>query len=713
MAIDPRDLGEMQKALNDASGKASALWTTFVTFALYLLISFGSVTHRDLFLENPVRLPLLNVELPLTAFFAVAPAVFVIFHFYVCLQLFGLARRTVAYNTLLRSEVDTEAQRQMLRQRIDLFLVAQFLAGPRAQRVGLVGLSLRFIAWVTIVAAPVAVLLVAQLTFLPYHSAPVSWVQRLCLLIDLAVIWFFWKRIRDGDDPILPRVPPKVWEGIGIATTVLIAWFSVGVAYFPGELAERIGLDRVLFTGGDDGLHLRSLNDLLFSDDIDLATSRPLGLLNNRIVLPGQSFAHVGPTYHAGGRRSFSGRDLSYAILDRTDLGDADFSGSILRHARLIGAKLDGANFLYAKLDDADARDAQFRNVSFALASVERALFLGAKFVGARFSGSSLSAARFYRAVMIGSGFHYASLLGAQFNGAELGGTLFLSSDLRGASFVGASLVGTHFANSCLDLASFHRAHLDGIIIDRPKDERSMDEDWFVRDLQLGPNRVANYIDCATDRLVAVDFSKSDWRRSRYASNDGAYVNWSEMTWDAAPLEQTRFDALIDSIKEIGDTSRKLASIRQIQMTSTSFSYEADAVLEEHGKGAPIKGASIFANSEDSAARTLVDNICVEIPVDDARQSSMLPLATMFIGYWGTEANRRLGEEVRIRGLAAREVADLIHSHFTGEPKLMLLFIQSFLSAPMCQSLRDRLDERVLADVKQKAIRLRLQSSGP
>lgn len=145
MAIDPRDLGELQRALNDASGRASALWTTFVTFALYLVIAFGSVTHRDLLLESPVRPPLLNVDLPLTAFFAVAPTVFVVFHFYILLQLFGLSRKVADYNTLLRASVDQDDDRQMLRQRIDAFPVTQFLAGPQAQRVGLVGVSLRFI----------------------------------------------------------------------------------------------------------------------------------------------------------------------------------------------------------------------------------------------------------------------------------------------------------------------------------------------------------------------------------------------------------------------------------------------------------------------------------------------------------------------------------------------------------------------------------------
>jgi hypothetical protein len=70
-----------------------------------LAIAFGSVTHRDLFLETSIKLPLLNVDLALVGFFVVAPALLVIFHFYLFLQLLGLAIKAKEYNTLLLQEV--------------------------------------------------------------------------------------------------------------------------------------------------------------------------------------------------------------------------------------------------------------------------------------------------------------------------------------------------------------------------------------------------------------------------------------------------------------------------------------------------------------------------------------------------------------------------------------------------------------------------------
>jgi hypothetical protein len=159
MAIDPKDVDELQRALNDSAGKASVLWTTFITFELYLVIAFGSVTHRNLFLEDPVKLPLFNVDLPLVGFFLVAPAILVIFHFYVFLQLLALAKKARDYDAVLREAVPVAIDRQLLRQRLDSFLVLQFLAGPAEQRRGFGGLSLRLITWITLVGGPVLILL--------------------------------------------------------------------------------------------------------------------------------------------------------------------------------------------------------------------------------------------------------------------------------------------------------------------------------------------------------------------------------------------------------------------------------------------------------------------------------------------------------------------------------------------------------------------------
>src|SRR5881396_3763077 len=78
--IDPFDVEALEKSLNDSATRVSTIWVSFLIFSLYLLTAATTVTHRQLFLAEPVKLPVLNIELPLSGFFFLAPILFVIFH---------------------------------------------------------------------------------------------------------------------------------------------------------------------------------------------------------------------------------------------------------------------------------------------------------------------------------------------------------------------------------------------------------------------------------------------------------------------------------------------------------------------------------------------------------------------------------------------------------------------------------------------------------
>jgi hypothetical protein len=63
--IDPYDVAALEKSLNDSATRVSTIWVSFLIFSLYLLIAAATVTHRQLFLAEPVKLPVLNIDLPL------------------------------------------------------------------------------------------------------------------------------------------------------------------------------------------------------------------------------------------------------------------------------------------------------------------------------------------------------------------------------------------------------------------------------------------------------------------------------------------------------------------------------------------------------------------------------------------------------------------------------------------------------------------------
>ena len=104
-AARAKDLGALRDAEVDAAGVGTGLWLSYLFVLFYCAIAAGTVTHRDLFLENPVKLPFLNVELPLKAFFVLGQLVFLIVHAYVLLHFVLLAGKIGAFHTELEAQV--------------------------------------------------------------------------------------------------------------------------------------------------------------------------------------------------------------------------------------------------------------------------------------------------------------------------------------------------------------------------------------------------------------------------------------------------------------------------------------------------------------------------------------------------------------------------------------------------------------------------------
>jgi hypothetical protein len=70
IAAKDEEFEAIKKTVEDAAAVSGGLWLSYLFVLFYLAVAAGAVTHADLFLENPVKLPFLNVELPLLAFFS-------------------------------------------------------------------------------------------------------------------------------------------------------------------------------------------------------------------------------------------------------------------------------------------------------------------------------------------------------------------------------------------------------------------------------------------------------------------------------------------------------------------------------------------------------------------------------------------------------------------------------------------------------------------
>jgi hypothetical protein len=149
LAGKANDLEALRDAVVEAASVGAGLWFSYLFVLFYLLIAAGSVTHRNLFLESPVKLPFLQVHLPLLGFFWLGPLIFLIVHAYVLLHFVLLAGKVGDFDAEPRLQITDEDVRKRLRRLLPSNIFVQILAGPREVRSGVLGFLLRLIAQVS------------------------------------------------------------------------------------------------------------------------------------------------------------------------------------------------------------------------------------------------------------------------------------------------------------------------------------------------------------------------------------------------------------------------------------------------------------------------------------------------------------------------------------------------------------------------------------
>jgi uncharacterized protein YjbI with pentapeptide repeats len=434
--IDPFDVEALEKSLNDSATRVSTIWVSFLIFALYLLIAATTVDHRQLLLAEPVRLPVLNIDLPLWGFFFLAPILFVIFHLYVLLQVLLLGRTATAYNGAIDRAVKPPFSNATVRQRLANTLFAQIFAGSPEEREGWLGSLLHAMAWITLAIAPVLILLTFQFAFLSYHSHIVTWTHRLLILTELVCLFLLW--------PLVLNAPPNTgWRRLRqwvflFPSGALFVFLALSIATFPGEphvnLFTGQGLSSVQcerwFSQNFDRLHLPGVDVV---DDERLAK-----------IVKATADRKL-PAYQGERTRNFRGRDLNCADLSFADL----------RRVDLINARLTGANLTEAALEEASLDGAHLRGAVLGSANLRSATVAGAELQGANLGFAQLPGSFLVAAHLQGANLKYATLQGANLNGAELRGAVLDNAFMQAASLEGAQLAGASLDGANLQGASF------------------------------------------------------------------------------------------------------------------------------------------------------------------------------------------------------------------------------------------------------------------
>ena len=548
-AAKAKDLQALCDAVVDAATVGGGLWFSYLFVLLYLLIAVGGVTHRDLFFESRVKLPFLNVDLPLLGFFALGPAIFLIVHAYVLLHFILLAGKVGCFNAELQAQIADKEVRWRLRRQLPSNIFVQFLAGPRGVRTGVTGFMLRLIAQISLVVAPIALLVFFQLQFLAYHNEAISWWHRIAVLAEVALLWTLWPPIARGEPARL------AWRDLRRGKIIALAFASLApallvttIATFPGEWLED-SLPSVQFIPWkdekDEPWRLASLHELLVAGDVDFAARKPQSLWSNRLVLPGidaidhAKFDSEAKIEGASETVSLRARHLEGAVLINAKLRKADFTA-----AQLQGAQLDDSDLRGAKLECGTGEPPQ-QCVQLQRASLKRARLQGASLDGAQLQGAMLRWARLQGVSLKGTQLQGAVLTWARLQGASLDAAHLQGAVLEDAFLQGASLDSTQLQGARLDHAQLWGAMLEWTQLQGANLDHAYLQGALLYNAELqGASLDKAQLEGASFRDVFVwraDARKANWKDTRLVNPETGPKQSPEQSEFRANLEAGKF----------------------------------------------------------------------------------------------------------------------------------------------------------------------------
>lgn len=598
---------QLREALNGSAGLVRNLFLTFLLLGTYIAVTIGSTSDEQLLRISPVTLPILDVDLPIVAFYAVVPWLLVLFHFNLLLQLYLLARQLHLFNAAVAAIPD-EGERTTQRVRLFPFPLVHMLAGVSDARVTRLLFSL--IVWVTIVWLPLALIVSAQVRFLPYHDPTLIGWSRLAVLLDVGLLWTFWPLIES------PSMQPAAsWWGCAIRAPK--RWFShLNALYGRLRQAEVQGTNGSLWDSrarGSATLLFTSVLALGFSFVVAVVPGEPIeGWVATVLPVPGSDREPGrGPPGNLLTHWVFDGpraplhrnlelaehillaeavgpellRDLIGADEDQRSavlarVSGIDLSGRDLRHANLHrailpradlrGANLDGADLRRADLSLADLRPLEIEASDSCVDTAQLRTLkeksdirtAGGQYVadaptvcvttlqrGARLNEARLSKASLNFALLEGADFREAKLDEAKLPGADLTRARLEKASMQGAKLQSADLTEANLTRTTLDRASLRRVKMSGAILKQTS-------------LRGAKVSVAESTDLVVDEpdMTAGSLTNADLRGARISQ--GAFASFSGSNLRGADLSGGTFRGAIfknSNLRQANLSGAKLA----------------------------------------------------------------------------------------------------------------------------------------------------------
>ena len=480
------DLEEIRKTINVSSSKNNNLLIFFTVFMLYILISVLGTSDLMLLLpENTFKMPMINFDLNLIAFYILAPFMLLLLHFN---NLFN-------YNMYLK-KIDKHSK-QINMETLDPSIYGYVYT---LQDKGFASFLINFFLWFWIYLIPFSILMLIFIRFADYHHTWITYFHFAILLIDIFLIFlsFHYNKIHMRYEENLVFFLRKFIYTLlllvtGIFASLFLYYFFIPVMY---KYNKNILADISKSPTKQFVCNITTKIPNIFLSDASLQDANfesclPRLVVNEAEMAKISSGALYIPRYLAvkkdinkndkewerqlilnyGARSNLKNRNLRYAdlygcILTRADLRHSDLRHSNLSQTHLQAAdlthtKLQDASLIQAKIEKTELEDANLTDAKLiqATSKSEPALLRESILTNAQLIAVNMKNTDFSKAQLIGTNFTNAKLAGSNFYDANLTSANLTNADLSGAILRKSNLSDTNFTNSILIAVDFSEAY--------------------------------------------------------------------------------------------------------------------------------------------------------------------------------------------------------------------------------------------------------------
>ncbi|MEM6745858.1 MAG: pentapeptide repeat-containing protein [Pseudomonadota bacterium] len=475
-------------AVDESSKLTRGLFTYFLTLSAYVAIAVFGTTQETLLLNAGIELPIIGTQVPVNAFYILAPGLLVAFHLNLLIKLWALKKKAESQANDLAARFDGiegEAVRAY-RELLFPYDFTMIVAGPRGRPVmrGAMGLIIAL----TVFAGPLALLFVILQRFAPAGINPLSLFHGGLIAADAAALTIFRFGLRRSG-----MVRPLIGTTLQVGLIVLIGTLGLSLSLIRWSLwmedhaeqnVDDPNLSKVIEWRAQ-GYRKNSKGEL-YRD------SRPRNTRLSKWALPRLDSdgyfclinPEVAPDLCPALRRGEIVDDYG-TIIDNDDLASTQrrLSQAVnqlcsasggwsetqlsLSRRQLRGAYLGGVVAPCVLFSGADLTAVSFNSgylpqAVFSYANLNHGLFVTARAPRAYFRYSTVTNTIFWEADLTRANFQYANLNNADFRAANLTRALLDGANFTRADFEGAYLKGADFDGSSVVAAELQQSFLFG-----------------------------------------------------------------------------------------------------------------------------------------------------------------------------------------------------------------------------------------------------------